>query len=182
MQQVAKRFRFLIQKLLNGSKPFFRSTFHHITRERPRGTGKAQNRNFAADRLYDAADRFGQEPGFQFRVENPQFLNVCQATNRAWKVRPLIAQLEWQSHGFGRNEDIGEDDHGIDAEPSERLQGDLRGQLRGLANLQKSMLCANFAILGQVDRKSTRLNSSHPSISYAVFCLKKKTKKTSNKK
>src|SRR5438876_4907340 len=25
-----------------------------------------------------------------------------------------------------------------------------------------------------LDRKSTRLNSSHPSISYAVFCLKKK--------
>src|SRR5947209_11445247 len=31
------------------------------------------------------------------------------------------------------------------------------------------------------DRKSTRLNSSHANISYAVFCLKKKkTKKTSN--
>src|SRR3712207_8928282 len=29
--------------------------------------------------------------------------------------------------------------------------------------------------LGQVDRKSTRLNSSHANISYAVFCLKKKT-------
>src|SRR3712207_7998938 len=27
------------------------------------------------------------------------------------------------------------------------------------------------------DRKSTRLNSSHANISYAVFCLKKKTKK-----
>src|SRR5438876_7719030 len=27
----------------------------------------------------------------------------------------------------------------------------------------------------QPDRKSTRLNSGHPSISYAVFCLKKKT-------
>src|SRR5690348_17689882 len=26
-----------------------------------------------------------------------------------------------------------------------------------------------------LDRKSTRLNSSHPSIAYAVFCLKKKT-------
>src|SRR5690348_18065293 len=26
----------------------------------------------------------------------------------------------------------------------------------------------------RLDRKSTRLNSSHPSISYAVFCLKKK--------
>src|SRR5690348_17473090 len=28
------------------------------------------------------------------------------------------------------------------------------------------------------DRKSTRLNSSHPSISYAVFCLKKKIVQT----
>src|SRR5438477_5724668 len=29
---------------------------------------------------------------------------------------------------------------------------------------------------GRLDRKSTRLNSSHMSISYAVFCLKKKKK------
>src|SRR2546430_6537365 len=36
-------------------------------------------------------------------------------------------------------------------------------------------------MLGEVawkDRKSTRLNSSHSQISYAVFCLKKKKKKT----
>src|SRR5437879_6852182 len=31
--------------------------------------------------------------------------------------------------------------------------------------------------LGDADRKSTRLNSSHRCISYAVFCLKKKKKK-----
>src|SRR3712207_9285351 len=31
-----------------------------------------------------------------------------------------------------------------------------------------------------VDRKSTRLNSSHANISYAVFCLKKKKKTTTN--
>src|SRR5258707_9188904 len=31
-----------------------------------------------------------------------------------------------------------------------------------------------FDHLGQPDRKSTRLNSSHANISYAVFCLKKK--------
>src|SRR2546427_7671395 len=34
--------------------------------------------------------------------------------------------------------------------------------------------CAEGA---QLDRKSTRLNSSHSQISYAVFCLKKKKKK-----
>src|SRR5207245_4714275 len=32
------------------------------------------------------------------------------------------------------------------------------------------------------DRKSTRLNSSHGSISYAVFCLKKKTKNTTERR
>src|SRR3712207_7573037 len=31
-----------------------------------------------------------------------------------------------------------------------------------------------------VDRKSTRLNSSHANISYAVFCLKKKTTNTNS--
>src|SRR3712207_8565005 len=31
-----------------------------------------------------------------------------------------------------------------------------------------------FAMLVTLDRKSTRLNSSHANISYAVFCLKKK--------
>src|SRR5438309_6242056 len=35
---------------------------------------------------------------------------------------------------------------------------------------------------GYQDRKSTRLNSSHSSISYAVFCLKKKKKKKKKNK
>src|SRR5438067_4918532 len=34
----------------------------------------------------------------------------------------------------------------------------------------------NMGVRLQQDRKSTRLNSSHVSISYAVFCLKKKKK------
>src|SRR5256885_17200482 len=32
----------------------------------------------------------------------------------------------------------------------------------------------HYCIVGMADRKSTRLNSSHLVISYAVFCLKKK--------
>src|SRR3712207_6916916 len=35
-------------------------------------------------------------------------------------------------------------------------------------------------LLKDLDRKSTRLNSSHANISYAVFCLKKKKKKQSS--
>src|SRR5690625_6157262 len=35
---------------------------------------------------------------------------------------------------------------------------------------------SNKGLLNPLDRKSTRLNSSHVAISYAVFCLKKKIK------
>src|SRR3712207_9018486 len=51
-----------------------------------------------------------------------------------------------------------------------------------LRDLQRR--CLNFSLEMHAeespDRKSTRLNSSHANISYAVFCLKKKKKHTSN--
>src|SRR5690625_6532039 len=44
------------------------------------------------------------------------------------------------------------------------------------------LLSSGQAVGGEIiftlDRKSTRLNSSHVAISYAVFCLKKKQKRT----
>src|SRR5690625_7121162 len=40
-----------------------------------------------------------------------------------------------------------------------------------------ALLCL-FMFISEGDRKSTRLNSSHVAISYAVFCLKKKTNET----
>src|SRR5690348_17906626 len=48
---------------------------------------------------------------------------------------------------------------------------------RAFAN-SDGQIAANFSFVPpqNEDRKSTRLNSSHPSISYAVFCLKKKKK------
>src|SRR5699024_11226311 len=44
-----------------------------------------------------------------------------------------------------------------------------RSQIRAWRNLFEPVVQ-----FGALDRKSTRLNSSHVSISYAVFCLKKK--------
>src|SRR5690349_22698005 len=41
----------------------------------------------------------------------------------------------------------------------------------------RRIICAENGQPGAGDRKSTRLNSSHVEISYAVFCLKKKKKK-----
>src|SRR5256886_6925809 len=47
---------------------------------------------------------------------------------------------------------------------------------RGQVSLPLGFALLNFALLQ--DRKSTRLNSSHSQISYAVFCLKKKNSYT----
>src|SRR5690348_13459587 len=44
--------------------------------------------------------------------------------------------------------------------------------------IKVSVGSSDVSATGVKDRKSTRLNSSHPSISYAVFCLKKKKKTT----
>src|SRR3712207_8784942 len=38
-----------------------------------------------------------------------------------------------------------------------------------------TILPEGTTVIFDIDRKSTRLNSSHANISYAVFCLKKKT-------
>src|SRR5207244_12927073 len=54
--------------------------------------------------------------------------------------------------------------------------------LPGQGNPTRSASRAQPALPGddELDRKSTRLNSSHQIISYAVFCLKKKNKKHQN--
>src|SRR2546427_165812 len=51
-----------------------------------------------------------------------------------------------------------------------------RQAVRDMAGFQKGLTDA-LATFQATDRKSTRLNSSHSQISYAVFCLKKKKKK-----
>src|SRR5690349_23887598 len=55
-----------------------------------------------------------------------------------------------------------------------RGRGHRVGDHAGLGALHQVDL-AGLLLGGEVDRKSTRLNSSHVEISYAVFCLKKKT-------
>src|SRR5690625_6148596 len=45
----------------------------------------------------------------------------------------------------------------------------------GVADVPTDPMPMDIADMYIIDRKSTRLNSSHVAISYAVFCLKKKT-------
>src|SRR3712207_8334739 len=83
---------------------------------------------------------------------------------------PATDEVQVGDHGYCRVETVrhrgesarGELERDEGAERREDVAGVRRGDLR--AGLDE-------------DRKSTRLNSSHANISYAVFCLKKKNKK-----
>src|SRR3712207_8758828 len=59
------------------------------------------------------------------------------------------------------------------------VHSDLRADARSMTDRMLAAVANPHAdVLGHCtgrDRKSTRLNSSHANISYAVFCLKKKT-------
>src|SRR3712207_8521581 len=61
--------------------------------------------------------------------------------------------------GQGGADELGASRHDL-------VRRDARAALRGLRGEQR----------GLADRKSTRLNSSHANISYAVFCLKENTR------
>src|SRR5258708_31929704 len=67
-------------------------------------------------------------------------------------------------------------ERGARAATPARTTGD-RGRRQEYAGWSSAQYRSRFCKASREDRKSTRLNSSHQIISYAVFCLKKKKKK-----
>src|SRR5258708_22233505 len=66
-----------------------------------------------------------------------------------------------------------------DALPISSERGSEAAIIDPLASAKTTLVCPSVSVCAATsvgtDRKSTRLNSSHQIISYAVFCLKKKT-------
>src|SRR5439155_11238701 len=117
---------------------------------------------------------------------------LCQAPPcrvQRYQVPGLEHELEVEDARVQRAETVacrhGEARHPRLARPRGDLEGGAAAQ-RGLGEASLSdddgarASHARVVVIAQRrDRKSTRLNSSHVAISYAVFCLKKK-KKTKN--
>src|SRR2546426_5718009 len=88
------------------------------------------------------------------------------AKSIAWPINPSrrAQPIKYRSRG----DQEGDEDRGED----QRCRGDRKSRLHEVFHRDGDPVPGR----GQ-DRKSTRLNSSHLVISYAVFCLKKKKKK-----
>src|SRR5258708_30874013 len=99
--------------------------------------------------------------------------------------RRVLADIDHQRRGRNQENDPEDDieetgsEHTSEKCPADR--SDRGGNLQKHANAQIGQAIANIRCCRAADRKSTRLNSSHQIISYAVFCLKKKKKITSTK-
>src|SRR5207302_10782681 len=101
--------------------------------------------------------RLTSSSSFFFIYCSADHRNLHSFPNDALPISALRDCLMKQATSGGRRH------QGADAHPTRRFAED--GDVAGVA------------IFG--DRKSTRLNSSHVKISYAVFCLKKKKNRTS---
>src|SRR5256885_5709081 len=67
--------------------------------------------------------------------------------------------------------------HGQEPAPGRAVEQLLQQGAEHLPTPRRGLLQRRVQEAGRRDRKSTRLNSSHLVISYAVFCLKKKKNK-----
>src|SRR5438477_8943930 len=132
----------------------------------------------------DPTTRWSKSSPLSFRSVRRRTLPFW-APDRTARVRVLIHQRRHPSRG---DRDIHGPAHAehplakdligvrIPVGPAEALE---RRQAKIVGHDARDLAVPGSLRVGllELDRKSTRLNSSHMSISYAVFCLKKKKKK-----
>src|SRR2546429_237649 len=135
------------------------------------GAGKSTLATGLANRLR----RLGKTVEVLDGGEAEQFLNVAHGQNkdeRNLEARKLawVCRLITRGGGIVLQAAI--------ESPYKETRDEARRQIGRFA--QVFVECPIETLIQREDRKSTRLNSSHGYISYAVFCLKKKKKKYNN--
>src|SRR5258708_21383951 len=95
----------------------------------------------------------------------------------------LAAKISVRVTEWTKNKDSGEFEPSpslVETTVGRALMSEILPKGLPFSHMNKALKKKEISKLINADRKSTRLNSSHQIISYAVFCLKKK-KKISNK-
>src|SRR6267154_1849293 len=108
----------------------------------------------------------------------PEFETLRGHSGAFYLIRVPSAASAFLSHRLTRRSTMSNitskpDDRSVLNLPNGRHMSLLR-HAPGAKTARRQLPSLRSFFVGAADRKSTRLNSSHPSISYAVFCLKKK--------
>src|SRR5206468_12118726 len=86
---------------------------------------------------------------------------------------PILNRRRDETRGVLRSLRLFTSDRTVPDQWEKGRSGSMESGLRQLRNRLRRRLAFIADVFGTLDRKSTRLNSSHDQISYAVFCLKK---------
>src|SRR3712207_8065609 len=108
-------------------------------------------------------------------VEAEEIVRIRRVSRRSISLETPVGEDHSSELGDFIADEESESPH--DLAKSSLLKARMREALNGLPERERMVLEYRFGLTGGQDRKSTRLNSSHANISYAVFCLKKKKKK-----
>ena len=127
MEEFAKSGRFAEQEALCRGKAFFGAAFDHVAGESPGSSGETQNGDCGADFADDAANGFREKGGFDFGVEEPQLVYIAFGANGLGEIGAGISEFEFEAHGFGGDENVRENDDGVDTEEVKGLKRDLDG-------------------------------------------------------
>src|SRR5947209_13358854 len=101
--------------------------------------------------------------------ENASLDPLCQAVEKAWKAGITVVVA---AGNYGRLNIYGNNGYGTITTPGNDPYVITVGAMNTMGTADRSDdVITTYSSKGP-DRKSTRLNSSHANISYAVFCLK----------
>ena len=122
-----------------------------VRRERERRAGKSDQRNAAGELVLDEADRVEHVGERLARLEGPQAIDVCLALNGVLDRRAFAAnEIEPDAHRFERQQEIREENRGVDVDPANRLQRDFGRQIGRAAQLEQGVAFAQRAVLAHV--------------------------------
>src|SRR2546430_5347048 len=106
------------------------------------------------------------------------FTGRCDFSILSFTLALIYSRAVAQHNDFSTSTTVGQLGANVHSTPVNQLLTPTGRQLELPGMRPQAMALSSsgrlLAVSGRTDRKSTRLNSSHSQISYAVFCLKKK--------
>ena len=148
-EQGLQRGRLGEQHPLDSAEAFFAFALHQVRRQGERRSAKADQRHLARQLASQQANRVGHERHHLRRWLGVKCVHLAPRANR---LRDLRSRRERHANaeGIERQEDVGEEDRGIQLEPPQRLQRHFSGEVRRPAQVQKIDAAAQFAVFRQV--------------------------------
>jgi hypothetical protein len=139
IQECVQEFRCRVEHALGDLEITAGAALDHVGRERPRAAGEADQWHPAAELGTRQPDGVHDIAQFDLRVRTAQAVQVRTTADRAREPRSFVFDdAETEPHGVGNRENVGKENRGIQGESGQRLQRDLAGELRGLAQLEKA--------------------------------------------